>query len=128
LYIGLLVEKVEDNLGVMDMKKALIYLMLIFCPLAAIADGWNSWARYKVASIIFEGPADGSWVIVRTNPQLAETGCTEPSYMYLDASSQKGQFIISSLLSAQARNSEFHIATNGCNGSRPVITGLWTLN
>ena len=112
------------------MSRSWIYAIgLLFLVSTAAADGWNGFKRYRVTQIIMEGAADGSQITIRIAPNLtgAETSCGDPTYIRLDASGQRGQYMMSALFSAQARDSEFHIATSGCEGNRPKMVALWTL-
>ena len=110
------------------MKKIIITVGLLLAAMNSIADGWNNWTKYQVKSIIAEGSDDAHAFTIRITPTLTDTSCTDPSYLRLDASTDKGKYIMSILLSSEARGSKFHIQTSGCvSGQRPIIVGIWTL-
>lgn len=96
----------------------------------AQADGWNDYVRYTVKAIIMEGADDGSSLTIRVNPDLttAQTSCPSRSYLKVDGSTQRGQYIMSAIMTAYASGAEFHLATSGCvGGSRPLVIGVWLL-
>lgn len=87
--------------------------------------GWD-YNPFTVESIIVEGPSDGSWFNIIVNPIPGNTGCAAPTFMVLDASTNKGKAILNTLLTAQSTGRPFHILTDGCNGDRPQLEGVWT--
>lgn len=106
--------------------KLLAILFLVFSQNAFSAT-WNNWEVFSVMSIIVEGDDYGTWFNVRTTPFPTASGCSDPGYMVLDASTTKGQAILATLISAQATGQKFHILTDGCDGTRPRLEGVWTL-
>jgi len=110
------------------MIKKLLGVIFLIMVSNVQAASWNNWEVFQVMTIIIEGAEDGSWYNIRVKPTPTSTGCADPGYMVLDASTTKGQSILSTLIAADATGRKFHILTDGCDGVRPRLKGIWTLN
>jgi hypothetical protein len=118
------------------MKKVILAIISASILSSAFAAGWvGNWKRFQVNTIVFEGSSSGTDAVftTKTAPTATEisavtgvsySSITEPQFFKVDGSTQKGKYIISTLMLAKTTGSNICIHVESVQAGRPVVSGI----
>ncbi|WP_330961504.1 hypothetical protein [Photobacterium sp. 53610] len=105
------------------MKNLMLFLILSFS-----ATTYAKWQYYvQPVELLYEGDDNGSRAYIVFQDKFPVDGCTNQNgdYIRIYGDTQKGQYFISTLLTAITANKKVWPDISGCDDwGRPVLTGL----
>lgn len=118
------------------MKKVLLAIISASLLSSAFA-GWitndnGGWKSFQLSGIFIEGDPSGSDMVFTVSPtttaaeiyNATKVTPTEPQFLKIDGSTQKGKYLISLILLAKTTGGKISISLDGVRGGRPVVGAI----